>query len=549
MGNFEEKDWRYWIYLLVIVASFGLLLCRAVVLVVIKGDYYQAMALNNKVTELPIMALRGQIVDRKGRLIAQSVYQYSKTDAPDLVVKEGGFDGALFEGQNYDYQLKRQYPYAESMGLVTGYVAKISPDEIDREQCGRLPSHDQLVGRSGIETSFNCQLTGQDGKRLIEVNAKGKYVRELGREEPTSGQTVTLALDAYWQDKIYKMLDGRKAVVVMSDPKTGKIITLVSSPSFDPNAFSYQKNDEKIASYLNDTTGQPLLNRAIAGKYHPGSVFKITLATGGLEAKTISLDSTYDDTGIVKVGDYSYTNWQYTKSGGTNGLINIVTALQKSNDIYFYRLGEAMGPELIKTWADAFGYSQKTGIELPGEQEGLVPDPAWKLANRGEKWFLGNTYHLAIGQGDLDVTPVQVNQMTNVIANNGVICPLSIVKDGQKECHSLKISAETLAIVRNGMKAACKPGGTAWPLYNFKTAIACKTGTAEVGDGSNDTHAWLTAYAPVDDPQISITVLVERGGEGSDVAAPIVGDILKEWFNEPDTKVPRYDENHKVVYE
>jgi cell division protein FtsI/penicillin-binding protein 2 len=154
--------------------------------------------------------------------------------------------------------------------------------------------------------------------------------------------------------------------------------------------------------------------------------------------------------------------------------------------------------------------------------------------------ILGNTYHLSIGQGDLGVSPIQVNQMTNVIANDGKKCKMSLLKDSKVECNSLNIKMDTVATIKEGMKAVCKTGGTAWPLFNFKTQLACKTGTAEVGDGSKDTHAWLTAFAPADNPQISITVFVERGGEGSDVAAPIVGDILKEWFNEPETLVPRY---------
>jgi len=240
------------------------------------------------------------------------------------------------------------------------------------------------------------------------------------------------------------------------------------------------------------------------------------------------------------VGDYTYSNWLWTKRGGTDGMVNIVKAIQKSNDIFFYRLGEKMGLDRIVLWAGKFGYGKKTGVEFPGEIAGILPDEEWKIKNKGESWFLGNTYHLSIGQGDLSVTPLQVNQMTNVIANGGVKCRMSLIKDDKTECESLGIKKETLRLVIEGMKEACKSGGTAWPLFNFKTEIACKTGTAEVDDSSKDTHAWLTAFAPVDDPQISITVLLERGGEGSDVAAPIVGDILKEWFNEPDTVVPRY---------
>ena len=171
-----------------------------------------------------------------------------------------------------------------------------------------------------------------------------------------------------------------------------------------------------------------------------------------------------------------------------------------------------------------------------------MPEAKWKEKTTGEKWFLGNTYHLAIGQGEVAVTPLQINLATSVIANGGKKCQMSILKNSDNKCESLGISSKTINLIKAGMIEACSSGGTAWPLFNFKTKLACKTGTAEVGDGTKDTHAWLTAFAPADNPQIVVTVLVERGGEGSDVAAPIVGDFLKEWFEEPNTVVPRYTE-------
>jgi penicillin-binding protein 2 len=230
----------------------------------------------------------------------------------------------------------------------------------------------------------------------------------------------------------------------------------------------------------------------------------------------------------------------WTKNGGTDGMVNVIKALKRSNDIFFYKLGEDMGVDRIKTWATKFGLGETTGIELPGEVSGLIPNDQWKRDNVGDRWYLGDTYHLAIGQGDLTVTPLQINQETNIIATGGQKCQMSLLRDKKVACSTVKAKDKNWQLVKEGMKEACKSGGTAWPLFNFKTSIACKTGTAELGDGTNDTHAWLTAFAPADNPQISITVMVERGGEGSDVAAPIVGDILKEWFNEPNTIVPRY---------
>lgn len=541
MNEVGEDLGKYWLLRWSLVVSFGLLFSGAFKLTIIKQKYYQAVARDNRIMESIIPAGRGVIYDRKGRIIDKSVYQYFKMDNGNKLYQDAGdFDGYKFEGKDLAYELKRQYPYGEALAFVSGYVGKVADSDIKDNNCQNKLQKDEVVGRGGIEEFFDCDLRGVDGKRLIEVDAKGKYLRELGRQEPEQGKSINLSIDAYWQDKIYKLLGGRKAVVIMSEPKTGKIISLVSSPAFDPNVFSFSQDNNAINSYLGDNIGLPLLNRAVAGKYHPGSVFKIVMATAGLESGVIDKNSTYEDTGIIKVGDYSYSNWQWTKNGGTDGMVDITKAIKRSNDIYFYKLGEALGVDRIKTWADKYGYGVKTGIELSNEVTGLVPNEKWKLENKGEKWFLGNTYHMSIGQGDLDVTPLQVNQMTNIIANKGVKCNLTLLKDKQPQCQSLNIKRETWETIREGMKEACKPGGTAWPLFNFKTSIACKTGTAEVGDGSNDTHAWLTAFAPADNPEIAITVMVERGGEGSDEAAPIVGDILKDWFNEPNTLVPRY---------
>jgi penicillin-binding protein 2 len=544
MRQVNDSSWIYWILRVGLVCSLTILLANMVKLSVIRNKYYQEMARNNRILEKPIPAGRGQIVDRKGRVIAKSIYQYFKVDGDKKVYEGvGDFQGYKFEGNDLAYELKRQYPYGESTSFISGYVGKVGEDDIKNNKCNEKLDNGEVVGRSGIEQSMDCDLRGAEGIRMVEVDAKGKYIRELGRQEPVIGQTVNLSIDAYWQEKIYKLLDGKKAVVIISDPKTGKIINFVSSPAFDPNAFSYDQDNQTISSYLDDKDNMPLLNRISSARYEPGSVFKIVTSTAGLESGVINRESTYEDTGTMKVGEYSYSNWQWTKSGIANGMVNVVTALQKSNDIFFYKLGGDLGLDRIYEWSKKYGYGAKTGLELPGELEGVNPNEKWKESAKGEKWYLGDTYHLSIGQGFLSVTPLQVNQMTNIIANHGVKCKMSLLKDSKPQCQNIGLKRDTWETVIEGMRAACKTGGTAWPLFNFKTQIACKTGTAEVGDGSKDTHAWLTAFAPADDPEISITVLVERGGEGSDVAAPIVGDILKEWFNEPNTIVPRYTTN------
>ncbi len=505
---------KYWWLRALLVLSFGILLVTVIKLNLIKGSYYRDLAMNNRITKLIIHADRGDILDRKGRMVANNV----------------DFDGVM----------KRYYPYGQSTSNITGYLGSVNHEELKDGKCGRALLSQSVVGRSGIESVLDCDLMGVDGYKLVEVDAKGKNTRDLGQLDPVKGKDISLSIDAYWQDKIYKALDGKKAVVIISEPSTGKVLALVSSPSYDANNFNYSYDKDTIRSYLEDTQNLPMMNRAIGAKYHPGSVFKPIEALGGLEDGTIDGNSTFEDTGVIKIGDYAFNNWLWTKSGTTDGMVNVIKALKRSNDIFFYKLGEEMGVDKIKFWAIKFGLGETTGIELPGELTGLVPDDKWKRENKGERWYLGDTYHLAIGQGDLTVTPLQINQETNIVATGGQKCNMSILKDKEVKCTEVKAKAQNWDLVKEGMKEACKSGGTAWPLFNLKVPVACKTGTAELGDGSKDTHAWLTAFAPADNPQISITVMVERGGEGSDVAAPLVGDILKEWFNEGSTVVPRY---------
>jgi len=546
----KDKDFFYWLINFCVLLGFLIIFYVLVDLIVIRGTYYRGLSLDNRIAESKIPAARGRIMDRKGRVIAESVYQYFKVvDGKRVYDDVGEFDGLKFEGNDLAFELRRKYPYGESSAFVTGYVNKTGEEDLAKDKCVRSLLADDWLGRGGAEALFECKLRGEAGRRLVEVDAKREYLRELGRVDPVAGDDINLSVDAYWQEKVYELVKERKVAVIISDVKTGQLLVMVSSPSFDPNVFSFSRNNQLILEMLSDDTNYPLLNRAIATRYHPGSVFKLVVATAGLEEKVIDGNSLIEDTGVITIGDYSYNNWLWTKRGAVDGMVDVVKGLQRSNDIFFYRLGERLGADNIYKWAVKFGYDSKSGLGFAGEVDSIVPNPDWKMETKNERWFLGNTYHLAIGQGDLAVNVAQVNKMTSAVANGGRLCQLSVEK-GKEDCVNLPISKQNLEIVVEGMERACNEGGTAWPLFNFKTNIACKTGTAEVGDGSQDTHAWLTAFAPVEEPEIAITVMVERGGEGSDVAAPIVGDILKMWFDETETKVPRYASDGKtVVYE
>ncbi len=546
----KEKDFFYWFLNFGVLLGFLVIFYVLVDLTVVRGAYYRGLSLDNRIAESKIPAARGKIMDRKGRIMAESVYQYFKVvDGKRVYDDVGEFDGLKFEGNDLAFELRRKYPYGESSAFVTGYVNKTGEEDLKKDSCVRSLLSDDWLGRGGAEALFECKLRGEAGRRLVEVDAKREYLRELGRVDPIIGDDVSLSVDAYWQEKVYELVKNRKVAVVISDVKTDELLVMVSSPSFDPNVFSFNRNNQLILEMLSDDTNYPLLNRAIATRYHPGSVFKLVVATAGLEEKVIDGTSLIEDTGVITIGDYSYNNWLWTKRGATDGMVDVVKGLQRSNDIFFYRLGERLGADDIYKWAVKFGYDTESGLGFAGEVDSIVPNPDWKMETKNERWFLGNTYHLAIGQGDLAVNVAQVNKVTSAIANGGRLCQMTVEK-GKQDCVNLPISKQNLSLVIEGMERACNEGGTAWPLFNFKTNIACKTGTAEVGDGSKDTHAWLTAFGPVEDPQIAITVMVERGGEGSDVAAPIVGDILKMWFDEPETKVARYASDGKtVVYE
>ena len=353
---------KIWWFKAALIFSFGILWITVIKLNIIRGSYYRNLALNNRVTKVILPSSRGEIFDRKGRKITENI--------------------------DFNGDKKRFYVYGASMSNVTGYLGKVNEEELKNGKCGRELQNQSLVGRAGIEREMDCSLRGKDGYKLVEVDATGNTIRDLGQVDPVMGEKLFLSIDAFWQDKIYKMLEGKKAVVIMSEPQSGKIITLVSSPSYDANDFNYSYDTETIKTYLEDTVNLPMLNRAIGAKYHPGSVFKPVEALGALEEGVINRETLIQDTGVIKIGDYSFNNWLWTKRGATDGMVNVVKALKRSNDIFFYKLGEAMGVDRIKNWAERFGFGQVTGIELPGEVAGLIPDDQWKRKNLGERWYL-----------------------------------------------------------------------------------------------------------------------------------------------------------------
>lgn len=575
--------------------AFFILMIRLFDLTLVKGFNYRRLADSNRTRELIRHAPRGNLLDRTGKLLTTNVPFYrlikpcdqGSGDCNETITRDDGdklLKNGLPKGWFLETDFRRLYPLGATLSHILGYTGELSADELKVNYYSiRNYKPSDRVGRMGAELTYEEKLRGKDGKELVEVDATGKILRTLGRETEIAGENITLSIDATLSTVAEKAFPpGLKGAVIVTKPSTGEILVLYSSPTFDPNQFSLGMSQSSYQA-LTTNPDQPLFDRAIGGVYPPGSTFKIVMAMAALEEKVIDANTIVEDNGVITMGPYTFPNWYFIQYGKTEGLVNIVRALKRSNDIFFYKTGEFLGVTKIDSWARKVGLGKALGIELSGEAGGLVPDPAWKnqhfqspsdIASRNNLWYLGDTYHLSIGQGYLLTTPLQVNMWTNIIAAGGKLCTPTIEKISglnKPNCRDLGIKKTNLELIVEGMKEACAAGGTGWPLFDFsvnKSAnnsnspeasnsaaasklyvpVACKTGTAEFGDPRNRTHAWFTAFAPVPtdtitsdgtsdpqklsgNPEISVTVLVEEGGEGSDVAAPIAKKIFEEWFS------------------
>src|SRR3989344_2182609 len=414
------------VYLLFVVffLVFAVLILRAFFLQVIKGEYFRELSNQNRTKTVAIHAARGVIFDRNGTPLVfnEPGYRIIKDNKTVLL----NHDQALPMLSNSNNQLEvdslRRYPYADEISHVLGYIGQISPEELKSPLFSEYKGND-LIGKEGIERSYEQRLKGIDGRKLLEVDSSGKTLRSLGQDEPIAGVDVTLTLDLKLQQKTHEaMKNVKKGAAIVSKPN-GEILSLVSKPSFDPNLFTMGENYKastisaytNIESVLADSQNQPLLDRAISGVYPPGSTFKIVVASAALKDKVIDENFTILDTGILRVGAFSFSNWYFTGYGRTDGTVNVVKGIQRSNDIFFYKLAEALGVESIAKGAASFFVGKQLGIDLLGEASGTLPSESWKKENIGEGWYLGDTYHYGIGQGYLLSTPLQVNAWTQAI--------------------------------------------------------------------------------------------------------------------------------------
>lgn len=432
-----------------------------------------------------------------------------------------------------------------SLSHLLGYIGKISEAEL--KKYGKEYLLIDYIGKSGLENFWENEMKGVNGKKQIEVDALGKEKKIINQEQGEDGHNLVLALDIELQKKIeetivksLEKLNLNKACAIAMDPNNGEILAMVSFPSYNNNDFSHGLSQAEYKE-ISEHPDRPLFNRCIAGEYPSGSVIKPIIAAAALEEKIINEDAVFMSSGGVRINQWFFPDW---KAGG-HGLVNVRSAIANSVNTFFYYIGggfenfNGLGLERMVKYEKLFGLNTQTGIDLNGEADGFLPTKDWKLETKGEKWYIGDTYHVSIGQGDILVTPLQVANYTAVFANGGALYRPHLIKQilnsedqpiGQVDNKPVRtdfISDKNLEIVRQGMRQAVTQG-SAQGLLAVPVEVAGKTGTAQ-WSSKKDNHAWFTGFAPYDNPEIVITVLVEQGGEGSSVAVPIAKEVL-EWY-------------------
>ncbi len=582
---------RFWVGATGFVVAMALLLLRAAQLQIVQGAHYAALAESNRVRRQTIVAPRGIVYDRFGLPLIQNVPSFVFTmtyadlpkDAAEreaVLVSAADLSGVprtdidlLLTDAKKDpldpFVLKKGIPYEAAMRLaiaapslpgfkldtatvrayatsapalshVLGYVGNITAEEYEgRREEGYRRVDD--IGKDGIERSEETLLRGTPGWLDVEVNSRGRELSVDGRTDPSPGKTLTLTIDlelqAFIESRladVLKKLGLAKASVVAIDPRDGAVRALVSEPTFDSNAFSGGIDADLYARLINDPD-QPLYDRAVSGEFPPGSTFKPYVAYTALSGGLVAPSTSFVSTGGLRVGEWFFPDW---KAGG-HGVTDVRKAIAWSVNTYFYVIGggfdtfTGLGVERITDGARLFGFGSKTGIDLPSEADGFLPSKEWKQEAKGERWYVGDTYHLAIGQGDMLATPLQVAVANATIANGGQRftprlieqidgVPVSSVPAGDA------LDPSAVQVVREGMRAAVTYGSARF-LSILATPVAGKTGTAQA-PGNVATHAWFEGFGPYENPTLSIVILVENGGEGSSVAVPIARDIFEWWF-------------------
>jgi penicillin-binding protein 2 len=584
---------------LIICAGLILVLGRAAQIQVVEGARYAGLAEGNRSRIEYIPSERGVIYDRNGTALVRNVPLFSAALIPADVPESAADRRALFTeiadiaeidprdietalegfppyitapvpiaddltheqavrirvlaadrpalslivGMKRDYLRSAETPTASHF---LGYLGRVAQEDLD-EEGGYLPA--DSIGKTGAERQYETLLRGEYGRRRVEVDALGRQKTVIAEEESVPGDNLVLSIDLRLQEKAEEALrttlknyGKKRGSVVVMDPSTGEVLALVSEPAYDNNLFSGGISTDEYRA-LADDPDHPLFTRAISAALPSGSTFKLAVAAAALQEGIVTPSTTFLSTGGLRINDWFFPDWR----AGGHGLTNLAHAIADSVNTYFYIIGggyeerEGLGVERIADYARYFGLGSQTGIDLPGEYAGFLPSKQWKEETKGERWYIGDTYHLAIGQGDILVTPLQIAAMTSVFANGGTLYRPHMVHAvttaaGGREVtepetiEQVPVDPGNIEAVRVGMRQAVT-SGSARSLSLLPVSAAAKTGTAQWSSTKAD-HAWFTSFAPYDEPELVVTVMVEEGEEGSRTAAPVARAIYEWWFGE-----------------
>lgn len=594
--------------LVVCLVLFAVLLGRMVYLQLWRGDYYAKQSDGNRLRQSRILAPRGIIYDSEGKELVNNlpgyavVLQKQSSYKPETLQRlsnllqmpveeinakikaSENFYEPIMLKNNLDQQMVtkieeqrrympevmlsvqpiRNYPYHELAVHALGYVGEVSAYEIEQGLFKNI-TQGSLVGKAGLEKTYDKYLRGEDGAFMEEVDVAGNVVKHYDSVQPIPGKNLKLTIDYELQKELEEFTDkhlaylrnsgiapgARAAAVIAIDPRNGAVRAMVSRPGYDPNWFVHGISSKNWNSINNDPN-YPMNNKVITGEYPPGSTFKIVTGSAAFELKKVGLDEPIFDGGF-----HPMVPTMGNAGGEVLGWLTFIKALAMSDNVYFYELGYRVGIDNIEKYAHIFGFGERTGIDLEGESKGLVASKKVKREIWDEDWRLGDTFNAAIGQGFNLTTPIQLSVMLSIVANGGTkyqpyLVDSIINSDGslfekpkRAEGKHIDVSQQTIDYIRMGMSATTQEGGTASYFAGLPKPIAGKTGTAENSHGRD--HGLFVAYGPVDDPELVVVCIVEQGGFGSIAAGPIVYKAFEEFFQEkgymprPDKAAPKKD--------
>ena len=582
--------------LLGLIFGIGLMLLvgKLVQLQVAENARNRVLAEGNRIRALEIPAPRGAITDRRGKPLVRNVSSFVlevfPTDLPRLSTERRRIvaelnqyfplpppvrtaleaeqitntavitlstdvprDTALmietkireWPGVRLAKNPRRLYESLPGFGTALGYTGKVTKEELAKYNDEY--AFTAFIGKTGLEKEYEQELKGIAGREQVEVDSRGKVQRQLATIPARLGNALRLHLDLEVQNaastalsQMLKTTGSKAGAAVALDPRTGGVRALVSLPSYDPNSFASGLSSEEYQALLNDPS-DPLLNRATSGQYESGSTIKPFVFTAGLSEKVITPQTAFDTPSEIRIGEWVFPDWK------DHGLTDVRRAIAESNNIFAFTVGggwdkyQGLGPQRLTSWLSRFGFGQKTKIDLPNEQTGFVPTPEWKKRTKGERWYIGDTYNLSIGQGDFLTTPVQLATAIGSIANGGTryaprLADSVLHEDGSVErqiapdvIEKNVADEQWLKVIREGMRQTITEGSGRAAFDGVGFSVAGKTGTAQHGN-QEKTHAWFVGFAPYENPEIVVTVIVEDGGEGHAAAAPVARAMLEAWW-------------------